>query len=64
MRYLEEVFRSLEFLQGLKLINPLLGVAHTDLTEGLVLVAAHSDVLDVEQIVLRLLVLVSGHFQL
>lgn len=64
MRYLGEIFRSLRFLQGLKLINPLLGVALADLTQGLVLVAADSDVLGVEQIVLGLLVLVSGFFQL
>lgn len=64
MRYLVEIVRSLGFLQGLKLINPLLGVALTDLSQGLVLVASGSDVLGVEQIVLGLLVLVSGMFQL
>lgn len=64
MRYLVEISRSLGFLQGLKLINPLLGVALTDLSQGLVLVAADSDVLCVEQIVLGLLVLISGSFKL
>lgn len=63
-RYLAESFRSPGFLQGLELIDPLLGVAHTDLTEGLVLVAAGPDVLGVEQIVLRLLVIISGLCQL
>lgn len=63
-RYLWESFRSLAFLQGLKLINPLLGVAHTDLTEGLVLITASADVLGMELIVLGLLVIVSGLFQL
>lgn len=63
-RYLWESFRSLAFLQGLKLINPLLGVAHTDLTEGLVLITASADVLGMEFIVLGLLVIVSGLCQL
>lgn len=64
MRYLVEIFRSLGFLQGLKLVNPLLGVSLTDLSQGLVLVTAGSDVLCVEQIVLGLLVFVSGSFEL
>ena len=65
MRYFFwEVFRSLRFLQGLELIDPLLGVAHTDLTQGLVLVPAGSDVLGVEHIVVGLLVVVSGFCQL
>ena len=59
-----EIFRSLRFLQGLELIDPLLGVAHTDLTEGLVLVSAGSDVLGVERIVVGFLVVVSGLCQL
>lgn len=64
MRYLGAIFRSLRFLQGLELIDPLLGVALTDLTQGLVLVAAGPDVLGVEQIVVGLLVVVSGFCQL
>lgn len=50
-------------LKGLKLINPLLGVAHSDLAEGLVLVSAGSDVLGVEDVVQGLLVIVSGPCQ-
>lgn len=46
------------------LIDPLLGVALTDLTQGLVLVAAGPDVVGVEEVVVGLLVLVSGFFQL
>lgn len=51
-------------LQGLELVNPLLGVAHADLTQGLVLVAADPHVLGVEQVVRRLLVVVPGLRQL
>lgn len=63
-RYLGAIFRSLRFLQGLELVDPLLGVALTDLTQGLVLVAAGSDVLGVEQVVVGLLVVVAGLCQL
>ena len=52
------------FLQGLELINPLLGVAHADLTQGLVLVPADPDVLGVEQVVLGLCGVVPGLRQL
>lgn len=52
------------FLQGLELIDPLLGVALTDLAQGFVLVAAGLDVFGMEQVVLSLPVLVLGLFQL
>lgn len=64
---LHEVFGSLGlngFLQGLKLINSLLGVALADLTQGLVLVAACPDVIIMEQVGVGLPVLDSGLFQL
>lgn len=51
-------------LQGLELIDPLLGVALTDLPQRLVLVSAGLDVVSMEQVVLGLPVLVLGFFQL
>lgn len=51
-------------LPCLVLIDPLPGVALTDLTQGLVLVAAGPDVVGVEEVVVGLLVLVSGFLQL
>lgn len=64
MRYLGGIFGRSGFLQGLELIDPLLGVTPADLAQGLVLVAAGLDVFGVEQVVLGLLVLVLGLFQL
>lgn len=49
-------------LPRLVLIDPLLGVAPADLTQGFVLVAAGPDVVGVEEVVVGLLVLVSGLF--
>lgn len=42
-------------LQGLELVYPLLGVAHADLAEGLVLVPAGTHVLHVQDVILSLL---------
>lgn len=64
VRYLGGTFGWAGFLQGLKLIDPLLGVTPADLAQGLVLVTAGLDVFGVEQVVLGLLVLVLGLFQL
>ena len=65
MRYVGELSPGLQrFLKGLELVHPLLGVALADLTQGLVLVPADPDVLGVEQVVLGLLVVVPGLFQL
>lgn len=58
----EQIFEG--FLQGLELVDPLLGVAHADLPQRLVLVSTGLDVFSVEQVVLGLPVLVLGLFQL
>lgn len=49
---------------GLKLVNPLLGVALSDLPQRFVFVSARFDVLGVQHVVLRLLAVVSGLGQL
>lgn len=49
---------------GLKLVDPLLGVALADLAQRFVLVSAGSDVLGVQHVVLSLLGVVSGFGQL
>lgn len=51
----EVIQRWYQSLQGFKLIYSLLGVAHADLTQGLVLVSSSTHVLHVQNVVLRLL---------
>lgn len=60
----EQIFGSEGFLQGLELVDPLLGVALADLPQRLVLVSTGLDVFSMEQVVLGLPVLVLGLFQL
>lgn len=50
-------------LHGLELVDPLLGLALADLPQGLVLVAAGTDVVIVDDVVLGLSVLVAGLLQ-
>ena len=47
-------------LQGLELVHPLLGVAHADLPQGLVLVPPLALVVRVQQVVAGLLAVVAG----
>lgn len=51
----EVIQRWYQSLQGFKLIYSLLGVAHADLTQGLVLVSSSTHVLHVQNVVLCLL---------
>ncbi|KAL7873242.1 hypothetical protein AOLI_G00123130 [Acnodon oligacanthus] len=51
-------------LQGFKLVYPLLGVAHADLTQGLILVPPGTHVLHVQDIILGLLGVISRVGQL
>lgn len=51
----EVIQRLYQSLQGFKLIYSLLGVAHTDLTQGLVLVSPSTHVLHVQDVILSLL---------
>lgn len=50
-------------LHGLELINPLLGLALADLSQGLVLVSADTDIVLVYNVVLGLPVLIAGLLQ-
>lgn len=55
--------RHFGLLHGLKLINPLLGLALADLPQGLVLVSASTDIVLVYDVVLGLSVLIAGLLQ-
>lgn len=50
-------------LHGLELVDPLLGLALTDLAQGFVLVAAGPHVVLVDDVILGLLFLVAGQLQ-